>query len=77
MNFEIEDLFLQKVADQKFLVFMVNDRDLQTKKYMFAFSNDVSGDPKIVYYASNHYEHLFNQFLSNHYLNNQEQANTD
>ena len=77
LNFEIEDLFLQKVADQKFLVFMVNDRDLQTKKYMFAFSNDARGDPKIVYYASNHYEHLFNQFLSNHYLNNQEQANTD
>ena len=64
LNFEIEDVFVKTKSNKKYLVLAIHDPDFAIKKHLFVLTIDAD-TPKVVYYATNHYEYLVDQFLDN------------
>ncbi len=70
--FVVQDFFIQRKGDRKFLVFLVEDASLEVKKHMFALTKSIDkGEDfyQVVYCAPNHYENQFSNFLDSQFSN--------
>lgn len=62
LDFAFDDVYIKRENNQTFLVLLINDRKLIRQKHAIVFT-DVQ-EPKIIYYAANHYEYLIDEFIS-------------
>ena len=70
--FVVQDFFIQRKGDRKFLVFLVEDASLEVTKHMFALTKSIDKGEEfyqVVYCAPNHYENQFSNFLDSQFSN--------